>query len=714
MCEHIILEPSKIVDPTTLKTRFQCQNCPKNYIDRRSALVHIKDHKCNCGNVKEMVKVEGPAAAYALRAFNARKALKTIKCKECPKKFSTRTTLKRHLLSHKKICECVKREPLKIFDTTIYKTKFQCQNCPKVYIDRRDFYAHVKDHECNCGNVKVMAEVPVPAEESAIVPDANNIYNCKECGTSLASIHALKRHLLMHKEMCEHIILEPVEILDQTTFEKKFQCQNCPKVYRDKTSMIAHIKEHECDCGNVKILVKPTPLKPPYTCQDCSITYATSSALKRHLLSHKELCEHVNQEPLVIVDPTTFKSKFQCQNCPKVYRDRQDLKTHIIKEHECNCGNIKVNIKDEAPAAKALAAIKALAKGPPDPNPPIRSYDCKDCPKKFLTPGSLWRHSFNHKSVCEHIIKEPLEIIDPTTNMKALKCQNCSKVMNNRQDMTRHLQRHKCDCDNGIKNTKQGGINDLPDEFKPVLDENNRLICPKCPTKSLKDDITYVRHVRVLHLLPKPECPICFEIFSCQKYLRKHIARHRKPTEKQECPICGQMFMDVKTHIRNIHGEQRFQCTGCPKRFATKGNLTSHYKESHLKLRRRSALCTVCGKICITKSNLVQHMMVHTNEKPYNCDVCYKSFANNYKVVIHRMIHTGERPYPCDYCDMAFRSKSLKIKHIKRKHTDKPYKCEQCGEDFRTLLLMNNHIVKMHQVNDDNVVVQVIDQGIVD
>lgn len=112
--------------------------------------------------------------------------------------------------------------------------------------------------------------------------------------------------------------------------------------------------------------------------------------------------------------------------------------------------------------------------------------------------------------------------------------------------------------------------------------------------------------------------------------------------------MCGRSFKflhNLKTHIQSEHSDpaqegedKKHECWICHHTFKSRPLLSSHMK-CH---GERKFLCDDCGKRFKTQLALKLHIRVHTGEKPYKCEVCDKSFAQASSLAYHKRLHTGK------------------------------------------------------------------------
>ncbi|KAM6958849.1 zinc finger and BTB domain-containing protein 9-like [Aplochiton taeniatus] len=107
-------------------------------------------------------------------------------------------------------------------------------------------------------------------------------------------------------------------------------------------------------------------------------------------------------------------------------------------------------------------------------------------------------------------------------------------------------------------------------------------------------------------------------------------------------------------------------CEHCGLTFPSAQSLTIHTHTSHLLY---SCLC--CNKHFQHANHLKRHMAVHrgsTGAKGHECPLCYKTFTQKSTLIDHMNLHSGERPHRCAYCNARFAHKPALRRHLKEQH----------------------------------------------
>lgn len=138
---------------------------------------------------------------------------------------------------------------------------------------------------------------------------------------------------------------------------------------------------------------------------------------------------------------------------------------------------------------------------------------------------------------------------------------------------------------------------------------------------------------------PKFQCPIskCGKIFPHLRDYNRHKICHidNRPylCMHDHCLKKYKRHFELIDHLRQIHNDAKpFKCENCPESFSSYPEFHKHQR-SHIPPIK----CDICNKPIRCQAELSRHLILHSNETPYQCNAPYCNRA--YKYVTNLRTH---------------------------------------------------------------------------
>ncbi|KAL0273911.1 UNVERIFIED_CONTAM: hypothetical protein PYX00_006474 [Menopon gallinae] len=346
----------------------------------------------------------------------------------------------------------------------------------------------------------------------------------------------------------------------------------------------------------------------------------------------------------------TGERPFQCVICGRAFSQKANVRKHMIRHKVWPQAKqtLKINVDQDSNNANDQELDRT-------------SYSCQYCSLSFSSYSLHKKHLAVHSDFkvyrciqkgCDATFSDLDEFLchSESHSSAEFQCHVCLKIFTSLEELGAHQYDH-----------------DLPNRVRKDL--NIKLKCEVChaqfkSAESLKNHMAVDSH--------NYECPHCKSVFSCERFLRRHLATHSDPSQsKFECEFCKKTFRTQK-YLNNhsfIHSKEKpFDCELCNKQFASKYRLKRHlaiHLSQYLECPFKAYLG--CDKKFYRKDKLRNHVTTHSHLKIRSCQVCSKSFTSFTKLQQHmKCEHKAikkKQMLKCINCSQMFRKQKQLLQH---------------------------------------------------
>ena len=251
--------------------------------------------------------------------------------------------------------------------------------------------------------------------------------------------------------------------------------------------------------------------------------------------------------------------------------------------------------------------------------------------------------------------------------------KGCSETFFIGRDYLQHIQ-NGCGYSSNISSSKQ--------DF--MSDKSPCYICFQAISIDYKDDHTE-DHGKSLHLNSRVYCPTCYEEIEPLMDLNDH---HLSAHGNCACLKCFKTFelAEMAHHWESSHPETWFPCRDCEQEFISQTVLQAHVHSVHSSSTMTMStnkvdsppltLCHICEEMIPHLDSHLDHEHDVTNKEQKNPDGEYLCPEDSCETILgsmkqtedHVIVHTDIRPYSCRHCDFSSGFSGSIVRHSRKCH----------------------------------------------